>query len=265
MTGLGRTFFYGAAPTVETGSAFLTDCPSADSPTAQILGCYRDGRIAVLEVTRPEIAAIVTVTAAHEMLHAAYDATPDRRRTEIDGLLAAFYAVSTDTRLRQIVGQYEQRAPENIATELHSLVATQVAALTPALDRYYATLFRDRAPVLADYEAYVSVFEGLIARYQDLYARIVGLGQRIDGLRGESDAAATDARQLAARIEALRVQGRVAESNALVPAQNDAARRAQSLTAQANALVDEHNALVGELNAIAADLGGLQSSLRPLG
>jgi len=265
MTGLARTYFYGAAPVVETGSPFVGDCPSADAENSQILGCYHDGRIYILAVTRPELARVVTVTAAHEMLHAVYDAADDTERTRTDALLSGFYATTTDERLKKIVGQYDERSPANRGTELHSLVPTQVPSVGPELEEYYADFFRDRGPVLAAYDAYISVFEGLIARYDALVAEVEGLRDQILALRGQADAAAGEADRLANQIDALRAQGRFAESNALVPAQNDAVRRAQGFNAQSNALVDQHNAILDEVNAVAVEIGGLESSLRPFG
>jgi hypothetical protein len=265
MTGLGRVLLYGAAPVIETGAPFVADCPSAATETSQILGCYRDGRIYILDVTRPELAGVVAVTVAHEMLHAAHEAarSPDREQADAD--LAAFYAATTDQRLQTIVAQYDARAPQNRATELHSLVPTQVPLLSPDLDAYFARYFRDRGPVVTAYDAYISVFEGLATRYDALVAEVDALRQQIDGLRGEAEGAGAEAERLAGQIDALRAQGRVGESNDLVPAQNASVRRAQGLDAEANALVDEHNAKVDELNALALELRGLETSLRPLG
>lgn len=265
MTGRSRTILYGTVPVVESGSPFVADCPAADSEQSQILGCFHDGRIYVLAVSRPEVAPIVPVTVAHEMLHAVYDVATDEERAEVDRLLDDFYSTTTDTRLRTIVEQYEARAPVNLPTELHSLVPTQVPVLTPALDAYYAKYFADRGPVVAAYDGYMSVFEGLIAQYDGLLVQVQDLRAQIAALRSQSDAAAGEAQRLAAQIDVLRAQGRLGEANALVPVQNDAARRAQSLNEQGNALIDRHNGQLDEANAIAAQIGGLQSSLRALG
>lgn len=265
MTGLARTYFYGATPEVETGSEFVADCPSAERANVQILGCYALGRISLLGVTRPEIASIVAVTAAHEMLHAAYAATPPGERTPLDDLLGEAYAATTDPRLRAIVGEYEQFEPDSIANELHSLVPTQVGALPPELVTYYARFFRDRAPVLAAYESYRSVFDTLLARYDGLYAQLMDLNAQISALRSQADATAREAQQLAGQIDGLRAQGRLAEANGLVASQNDAVRRAQSLNAQANALIGQYTVLYDQANAVIAQLGGLRGSLRPLG
>ena len=265
MTGRSRTFFYGAMPAVETGTSFVTDCPAADAANSQILGCYHDGRIYVLAVNRPELAQVVMVTAAHEMLHAVYDALPADTRADADAMTSGYYATTTDDRLKRIVAQYDARAPENRPNELHSLIPTQVAALTSDLDAYYAPYFRDRAPVLAAYDQYISVFEGLIDQYDALKAQLDDLRARITDLRNQSDAAAGEANRLAGQIDALRAQGRFAESNTLVGPQNAAVSRAQSLNAAANGLVAEYNAVVDQINAVAAQLGGLESALRPLG
>jgi hypothetical protein len=265
MTGRSRTFFYGAMPVVETGSAFVGDCPTSDSADVQILGCFHEGRIYILAVTQPDLARVVTVTAAHEMLHAVYDALSDDARAKADALTSAFFASTTAERLERIVAQYDARAPENRANELHSLIPTQVATLTPELDAYYAPYFRDRGPVLAAYQQYVTLFEGLFSQYDALKGQIDDLRARIADLRTQSDVAAAEANRLGGQIDALRAQGRIADANALVPAQNDAVRRAQGLNGAANGLIDDYNALVDRLNAVAAQLGGLESALRPLG
>ncbi|MFA5882505.1 MAG: hypothetical protein WDA60_01500 [Acidimicrobiia bacterium] len=265
MTGRSRTFFYGAMPAVETGTPFATDCPAADAANSQILGCFHDGRIYVLAVNRPELARVVMVTAAHEMLHAVYDALPADTRADADAMTSSYFVTTTDERLKRIVAQYDLRAPANRPNELHSLIPTQVPTLTPELDAYYAPYFRDRGPVLAAYDEYISVFEGLISQYDGLKAQLEDLRARIADLRSQSDGAAGEANRLAGQIDALRAQGRFAESNTLVGPQNAAVSRAQSLNAAANGLVAEYNAVVDQINAVAAQLGGLESALRPLG
>lgn len=265
MTGLGRSHFYGGLPSVETGTSFTTDCPVTDDPGAQVLGCFHDGRIFLLDVTRPEVARIVAVTAAHEMLHAVYDALDRDERASVDAMTSKFFDTTTDARLRRVVGHYDARAPENRGNELHSLVPTQVTTMSPELDAYYTAFFRDRTAVLAAYQSYIGVFDALLARSDALRVAIGDLRARIDELRAQSDAATREANQVALQIDSLRAQGRLAEANALVPGQNDVVRRAQALNAEGNRLVGDYNARVDELNAIVRELGGLQSALRPLG
>lgn len=265
VSGLGRTFFYGGEPVIEAGNAFALHCPSPEAGTLQILGCHHDARIYILAVSRPELASVVDVTAAHEMLHAVYDAMDDDARTAIDPQLTSFYDASTDTHLRQIVAQYEQRTPENRVNELHSLIGTQVTTLTPALDAHYAKYFHDRAPTTNAYTAYISVFDGLLTRYHDLDTQLDDLAGRITSLQDQANAAGNEAQRLGSQIETFRAQGRLGESNALVAPQNDAVGRAQSLSAQANGLIGRYNEVASEINGVAAQLGSLKAALRPAG
>src|SRR5262249_12694671 len=133
MTGLGRQFFYASTPQVLTGQPFVSSCPSAEASTQEILGCYRDHHIYVLNVTRPELVTVIDVTAAHEMLHAVYEDMSAEQHAQYDPQLSAFYDASPDVHLHQIVPVYERRTPQNRAAELHSLIGSQVGGLTPQL------------------------------------------------------------------------------------------------------------------------------------
>jgi hypothetical protein len=265
MTGLGREYFYASEPQVLTGQPFASACPSAEASTQQILGCFHDHRIWVLGVTRPELVTVVDVTAAHEMLHAVYDEMSSTTHADIDPKLSALYDSTADVHIHQIVPIYEKRTPLNRASELHSLVGTQVGTLTPELDAYYAQFFKDRSKIVGDYVAYISVFDNLLNRYHELDVQLGDLRDQINGLRSQAQASGAEAQRLGAQIDALRAQGRVAESNTLVAPQNAAARNANGLIAQSNGLVDQYNGLVDEINGISQQLGGLQGALRPFG
>jgi hypothetical protein len=265
MTGLGRLYFYASAPQVLTGQPFVSSCPSAEAATQEILGCYHDHHIYVLNVTRPDVATVVDVTAAHEMLHAVYEAMSTAQHALYDPQLSAFYDASADVHLHQVVPVYEKRTPLNRASELHSLIGSQVGGLTPQLEDYYRQFFKDRAKIVAAFDTYIAVFDNLINRYHELDAQLTDLRDQINNLRAQANAAGAESDGLSAQIQSLRAQGRIAESNTLVPAQNAAADRANGLARQANALIDQYNTLLAEARDVVAQLGGLDSALRPLG
>ena len=263
MTGLGRLFFYASDPQVTSGQAFVSFCPSAEASTQQILGCYHDHKIYVLRVTRPELVTVIDVTAAHELLHAVYDDMTTETHADIDPKLAALYDSTADVHIHQIVPIYEKRTPQNRATELHSLIGTQVGTLTPELDAYFGQFFKDRSQIINSFVAYISVFDNLLNRYHELDVQLTGLRDQINGLRSQAQSAGGEAQRLGSQIDALRAQGRISESNGLVAPQNAAARQANALVSQANGLIDQYNALVAEINGIASQLGGLEGALRP--
>ena len=265
MTGLGRLYFYGAEAEVLTGQLFAAACPSPEASTQQILGCYRNHRIYVLGVTRPELVTVVDVTAAHEMLHAVYEDLDSIAHADVDPKLSALYDSTPDVHIHQIVPIYEMRTPLNRASELHSLIGTQVGTLTPELDTYYGQFFKDRPQIINVYVAYISVFDNLLNHYHELDVQLADLRDQINGLRGQAQAAGGEAQRLGSQIDALRAQGRISESNGLVAPQNAAARQANGLVAQANGLIDQYNAVVSEINGVAQQLGGLEGALRPFG
>ena len=246
-----RALFASNSPRIDDKRRFTRDCPIPESPGTFVLGCQGNGRIYLLRVDRPDLAVIMTVTAAHEMLHAAYSRLDPAERRRIDRLTEAAFAASTDPRLRDLVAEYDTFEPGERSNELHSLLGTEVATLSRPLERYYRRYFRDRTRVVDLFTGYQSVFDTLKAQYDQLKSEVDGLEGQLNGLSAQRDAAAGEADRLTAEIESLRSEGRIEESNGLVGAQNAAVNRARALADQFNGLVDTYNAKVDALNALA--------------
>lgn len=260
MTGLARTIFYGARPQLQPRALFTQSCPATER--RQILGCYTDRKIFVLLVDQAELAPIMDVTAAHEMLHAAYAGLSARRRLQVDGWTTGFYQTtgSADPELRKMVESYP--AAER-AGELHSLLGTQVPGLSGELESYYRRYFEAREAVLALQVQSDTVFKRIESRYAELVRQIDGLAAQIDRLTAEQRAQADLADRLSGEIRALRQGGRIEESNQLVARQNAAAGRAEELGASIRALIDQHNARVEEINQLVFRQDQLVRSLGP--
>jgi hypothetical protein len=265
LTTRGRVYFYSAYPVFDRGAVFSTHCVNPEDEELLILGCYLRHQMFVLSVERADLAGVSTVTTAHEMLHAIYEKLPPDERVRIDGLLDAFYASSTDEHLRDQVALYDRIEPFQRHNEMHSIIGTTIADLSPDLESYYARYFADRTVVVATYRAYAAVFEGLRAERAALVADLEAIKGQLDALRRQIDAALGEADSLSRQIDSLRAQGRIAESNALVGAQNAAVARARALTSQYDGLVGTYNAKVARINEIAVTAGDLLSALRPSG
>ena len=243
MTPTGRSVFFSASPQLRARAGFTLSCP--DTEKKQILGCYVNGRIFILRVDRPELSTVMEVTAAHEMLHAAYDRLSGSERRRIDGLTTSFYAASKDPELKEIVERYPASDRTN---ELHSLLGTQVADLSSDLERHYRQYFSDRSRVVAAHAESDEVFDQIEARHAQLLAEINSISGEIDELVPQQEAAVSEAKSLSAQIEALRAQDRIEESNRLVPQQNAATDRATALQARIVLLSNDHNQRVREIN-----------------
>ena len=73
MSDTGKRMFYISKPQIKSANEFNEDCRRVEKGNA-ILGCYNQssGEIYVYDVTNPELDGVKEVTAAHEMLHAAW-------------------------------------------------------------------------------------------------------------------------------------------------------------------------------------------------
>jgi hypothetical protein len=245
MTEVGRRDFYLADPDVEDKAEFRQSCPNRE--LSLVLGCYERGNIHLLEVTKAELEAVVPVTAAHEMLHAAYADFGRSQREELNQKLVAELGRITDAKVLELVEEYRRSSPESLENELHSILGTQVANLSPELEAHYRRYFSNRQQVVADYKAYEQVFDNIRDQHQRLVAEI-------DQLKSQIERAGQQAESLSEQIEELRRQGRVEESNQLVSAQNAAVSRYRSL-------VNEHNAKVNQANELALQEQDLVNSL----
>ncbi|MGQ0678521.1 MAG: hypothetical protein ACT4OM_02475 [Actinomycetota bacterium] len=261
MTDLARDIFYRTRPELYSRQNFTSSCPARER--RQILGCYVGGRIFVLQVDRTELASIMDVTAAHEMLHAAYDELDQDERRRVDGWTTSFYerTGSRDGKLRTTVEHYP---PEERVNELHSLLGTQVVELSSELETYYARYFTSRIGVLQAHQASDEVFDEIESRHAVLVGQIQALAAEIDSLVAQQSAESAEAESLSGQIQSLRDEGQVEESNALVPRQNAAAGRASSLQQSINAKVEQHNAKVREINELVFRQDELVRSLSPV-
>src|SRR5262249_44324260 len=156
---------------------------------------------------RPDLAPVMVVSTAHEMLHAAYARLPRRERARVDALLEDFYATVQDQDFRSLVDQYDRDEPGHRSSELHSLVPTPIAPLSPELERYYRRYFRDRAGIVAAYQSYNGLFQQLKARSDQLHAELDGIKAQLADLETRLESAKGRAEQLSAQIGALRGQG----------------------------------------------------------
>ena len=261
MTHAAREIIASVNSSVDDKSQFADDCPVREVPDTVVLGCFGGGRLRVLRVDRPDLAPVMTVSMAHEMLHGAYEQLNRKERRAIDTELDRVYDSLSDPQLTKLVDSYATIEPGQRHTELHSLLATQVGTLSPRLERYYRRWFADRQQVVAAFQSYNGVLTALEQRHDELQAQLDAINPQIDDLRARAEDAARRSEDLAGQIEALRTQGRISESNDLVGPQNSAASEANELATQVNALADQYNAVVAEYNRLVESANQIYDSI----
>ena len=206
------------------------------------------------------------VTAAHEMLHAAYQRLNWFERQAVDAMVKAQYGkLKDDEGLKEIMKYYSQAEPGSEINELHSILGTTVETLDSDLDEYYRQYFIDRPKVVALNSAYNKVFGDLKQQATELESRIKSIGPPLEldlaGYEADlqqleldidsfnqqatsgsflSQAVFNASRTaLVARVDAL--DGRRALINARVAAYNADVKALNSLSVQANDLYKSIN------------------------
>jgi hypothetical protein len=259
MSEAGRLIFLASTPEVEQADSFNEDCSVESEGT---LGCFDGTDIYIYAVTDPRLQGTVEVTAAHEMLHAAYQRLSREDRAEVDDLVAQ--AVEDLPEDDPVFMDMQSYSDEQWPDEWHSRLGTEFGDLPAALEAHYDRYFDDRSLVLALDEKSTALLDELEAQLDALTTEVDALDAEITKRSEAYDAA------LAAYTDD------VAEFNASADAGDfdsqaefDAARAAlvarqkklETERTELNAQVDHYNDLVAQLTALDADYADLYQSL----
>lgn len=197
FAGDGEFYFYASQPRLSSREEFNQQCVNQEDH-AVILGCYAVQRIYVYDVQDERLNGVREVTAAHEMLHAAYDRLSESERERVGALLEAEVATA-DPALLERLEVYNSLGQAERTNELHSIIATEVEDISDELEAYYARYFTDRHAVVALFHSYESVFrelqiqqEAIMAELNELVAdinsRTAAYNQAITALDSEVEA-----------------------------------------------------------------------------
>lgn len=178
FTGRGRFVFRATYPALQQKEAFNKACPRQEV-SSPIIGCYTgDDRIYIYDIDNEQLNGIKEVTAAHEMLHAVWARLSDARRSELSNELTAAYNETASEELKRRMQYYERTEPGQLATELHSILGTEVGSLSDSLEAYYEQYF-NRREVLRLHGQYSAVYSALNERADALYAELESLAATI--------------------------------------------------------------------------------------
>ncbi len=255
----GELIYRASTPAIEDDDTFNQHCSVEGGA---VLGCYYEGKVYVYAVTDERLAGTVEVTAAHEMLHAAYERLSPEERARVDELVAeAVAAIPADDPVYEDLALYPA---SQLADEWHSRLGTEFVDLPPELAEHYAVYFDDRSKVI-DLNAQAN------ALFDELQAQIDALVSEIDALSPALDAriAAYEASVDAFNADVEAFNGRSDSGYYTSQAQFDRDRNA--LVARGDALdaeyaaIDEqitsYNDLVAQLTALDASYADLYSAL----
>ena len=275
LTPRGERIFLASRPTIDGSQHFNTQCSGVDhSESGHVLGCFADDRIRLFDVTDERISDIVEVTAAHELLHAAFARTSETERKELSlELQNAFDELTAnDSTLIERMSVYEHLPEAAYMNELHSVLGSEARTLPANLEAHYATLFENRDTLIDRFDKFHAVFNRMKLQGEALEQEMTGLRSSIEQRNIEYDALVNefnaDAALFRARNERFEFSNNVTEFETI---RSELAARRDALDAMLTGIQTDINhyndlrAQLEELGQQSSELDGhLNSDLAPV-
>lgn len=263
MTDTARHLFYVNHPQVLSTGTFSAKCKVGAEKTV-VLGCYQSGDqgIYLYDVTDQRLRGVVETTAAHEMLHAAYNRLSQDEKTHIDTLLSTFYTSGlTDERVKKTIEAYRQSEPDELPNEMHSIFATEVATLPAELESYYKKYFSDRVAVVAMAQHYQAEFTSRRDKTVAYDTQLADLKKKIDTNQANSTTRRRILNSEYAHMQSLRRSGDDSAYNQLVGTYNAHVETYNALLSSIKAQINQYNEIVEARNAVAVEERDLAKAL----
>lgn len=262
MSDKARKLFYVNHPKIAGKDSFNGACSNRGEKSI-VLGCYHsaDRGIYIFDVSDERLEGVEQVTAAHEMLHAAYDRLSSSEKERVDTMLKNYYAGVTDQRIRDTIAAYEISEPHDVINEMHSIFATEMTDLTPEMDAYYAQYFKDRKAVTAFAANYQQEFSSRQEQIKAYDERLTSLKDTIDKNTETLARQEAETTSLQRQMERDRASGNIESYNARVPVYNARVDAYNALIRSTQNSIAEYNRLVAERNALAVEIRSLTESI----
>jgi hypothetical protein len=263
MTPYARKLLYVNHPSLESKESFNAHCADKAQDTA-VLGCYYGDRrgIYIYAVTDPRLEGVRQVTAAHEMLHQAYDRLTAEQQKHINSLLEQYNASGQlPPDIKAKLDSYQKQPSTDMLNEMHSIFGTEVRNLPPELEAYYKRYFSDRLKVVSLSEAYRGEFtrrQELVNQYD---AQLAVLKQQISTNRATLEEKINYLKSKEKEIGQDAAEHNQAAYEADIHDYNNTVTQYNALLGVTRGLIDQHNQIVSSRNELAVQEQQLQQAL----
>jgi len=259
FTTKGKNDFYVNKPQISDRAVFNTECKSPEQTI--VLGCYTGTNIYIFSVNDPRLNGVEQVTAAHEMLHAAYDRLSSSERNKIDALLIAELTKLNDPRINAEYANYAKTEPGQQLNELHSVLGTEVSNIGPQLEAYYSQYFSDRSKIVAYSNQYEQVFNDIQNQAEQDDAQLALMKAEIDQLESSLQSQNQQLNVTMNSLDSLEASGQTVEYNSQVPAYNNSVNSYNSSVANLKSLINQYNNLLNTRNSLTVQQQSLDQSI----
>jgi len=264
MDDSGKFIYYASQPKLDATQQFNSECDRVENITS-ILGCYSNNQIYIYDVTDPQLDGVREVTAAHETLHAVYGRMDDNEKKTVDVLVEAEYTkLQSDKNFQERMAFYARSEPGQRDNELHSMIGTEIANISPELEAHYKKYFTDRQKVVVLNAQYIGVFQKLENQANDLAAQLNTLADSITTRSAQYQSEVTSL-----NIDKFSLQNRMknidystlSKLNADITAFNNRVAALNSALAGINSDIVKYNDLLAQYNSIASQSNKLHNSI----
>lgn len=263
MTDKAQKYFYINHPSIEDRTNFNKHCPN-NSEQSVVLGCFLGNRagIYLFNVSDPELHGVEQVTAAHEMLHQAYQRLSSAERIKVNNLLEKYYTDGlTDSGIKDQIKLYQKSEPDAMDDEMHSLFGTEATNLSPELESYYKQYFSKRSTVAAFYTSYQSAFTERKQQIADYDAQLSKLKPQINSLESSLEQQKSALNTMQSQMDSYKSSGNYDAYNGLVPVYNAKVNTYNADLELLKSKIATYNNVVEERNNIALEEQTLQQHL----
>ena len=260
MSTSASKIFFSAHPDIITDkSDFAAKCEGNERTI--VLGCFVHGsKIYIYDVKDERLNGAEVVTAAHEMLHAAYQRLSVGKKSEINKLLDIEFGKVTNQRIIEVMDNYRNNGAD-IQNELHSILPTELETLSPELETYFAKYFVDRKAVFEVSQRYENEFnvrqktvEALEQELKNIQGAITTkeseLEQELSSIYGERD-----------RLDNLISGGSIDKYNSSVAGFNSRIDEYNASADELQALINRYNDTVTKRNELSIEQNALLESI----
>ncbi len=264
MTPYAMNLFKVNHPQILDTAEFNKYCPNDGGEKTIVLGCYHSGEagIYLLNVSDPRLNGVEQVTAAHELLHAAYNRLSTSMREQVDGWLLDYYNHDlTDPRIKATIAEYKKTEPGQVVNEMHSVFGTEVMNLPTNLENYYKRYFTNRQKIASYASQYQSEFTSRQNEVTQDDAELSTMLAQINSLKASLSVTYNQIVAEQNELNSLRQSNSISQYNSLVGPYNKQVDNYNSQVDTLRNAIDSYNTLVAQRNAAALIENQLYSEL----
>ncbi|MGH7195948.1 MAG: hypothetical protein ACREGA_04185 [Candidatus Saccharimonadales bacterium] len=234
----GKLILFKTHPRLVSTGQLASDCGVKQGKKFIEQGCFVAGSSGREQIYLRQMPAslhgVEIVTAAHEMLHAAYAKLNSSTKNSVNQQVLGEYKTLENKDLNARLADYAVSEPGQRGNELHSILGTEFAPLPQKLTNYYHQYFTNRGKVVAANKQITQKFASLKTKINQQQAAVYAGEARSNSLFSASGSAAAAGNAQSDNYYYARYSQEVNTINHLISQYNQSVNQYNTLAAEYN-------------------------------